>query len=104
MTFSFFLSLPLFWVVQQTDILGAVVDVSRDKSWRVRWSLAHRVHDAFNALRGGSSSDSGGKTTSGGAALSESALTSLATLFNNLLNDAEAEVNRSQCIFCRIVC
>eukprot|EP01032_Pedospumella_encystans_P022496 gene22496-25491_t len=93
--------------VRQTDILGAVVDVSRDKSWRVRWSLAHRVHDAFNALRGGSSSssDSGGKTTtSGGAALSESAQTSLATLFNNLLNDAEAEVKGAAASHLSSVC
>jgi len=74
-----------------------VVDVSRDKSWRVRWSLAHRVHDAFNALRGGSagSNNNSSSSSGGGAALSESAQSSLATLFNNLLNDAEAEVNRS---------
>lgn len=62
------------------------MDVSRDKSWRVRWSLAHRVHDAFGALRGGDGS------SSGSGALTEAAQASMTTLFNNLLNDAEAEV------------
>jgi len=74
---------------QQSDILGAVVDVSRDKSWRVRWSLAHRVHDTFSALRGGESGSSSGSV----GALSEAAQTSLTNLFNNLLNDGEAEVH-----------
>ena len=89
-------------VSQQSDILGAVVDVSRDKSWRVRWSLAHRVHDTFSALRGEreSGSSSSNSSSGSGGALTEAAQTSLTTLFNNLLNDAEAEVCMYvQCMF-----
>lgn len=70
---------------QNTDIVGVVVEVSRDKSWRVRWSLAHRVHDVFAALRGPGSE-------SGAGSLSEAGQAALTTVFNNLLNDAEAEV------------
>lgn len=68
----------------QSDILAAVVEVSRDKSWRVRWSLAHKVQEVFAAMKA-----SAGAST---VILPESAQASLSTVFNNLLNDGEAEV------------
>lgn len=61
-----------------------MVDVSRDKSWRVRWSLAHKVQDVFAAMK-----------AAGDGVLSETTQGSLTAVYNQLLNDAEAEV----CIF-----
>lgn len=79
---------------QNTDIVGVVVEVSRDKSWRVRWSLAHRLHDVFAALALAPQRGSGAAAVEGGAAgWSEAAQGALTNLFNNLLNDAEAEVH-----------
>jgi hypothetical protein len=75
----------------QSDILAAIVEVSRDKSWRVRWSLAHKVQEVFAAMKAGGAG-------AGLVLLPESAQASLSTVFNNLLNDGEAEV-RLCCAF-----
>lgn len=72
----------------QADILSAVVDASRDKSWRVRWALAHHVHEVFLAMK----------------PLADSAQASLTTVYNNLLNDGEAEVKAAAASHLSAVC
>jgi serine/threonine-protein phosphatase 2A regulatory subunit A len=78
--------------VPQLDILNAIVEVSKDKSWRVRWSLAHRVQEVFAGLK------------ANGAALPESAQGSLTTMYNSLLNDAEPEVKGAAASHLSAVC
>jgi serine/threonine-protein phosphatase 2A regulatory subunit A len=52
-----------------------VVALSNDKSWRVRWSLANKLHELCDTL--------GEQTTN----------SALSTVFESLLNDGEAEVS-----------
>ncbi|KAJ1418998.1 protein phosphatase 2, partial [Ochromonadaceae sp. CCMP2298] len=63
--------------VKQADILPAVLEVARDKSWRVRWSVAHRLHEIMRI-----GSLSGDQTF----------CDSLCDVFTSLLSDAEPEV------------
>ena len=62
--------------------MAAVLEISRDKSWRVRWSLAHKVYEVMECNNGSTKSSSS----------SDAFQSSLSTVFNSLLNDPEAEV------------
>lgn len=83
----------MYWYrIRQQDILSAIVEVSRDKSWRVRWSLAHRMQDVFAGMK------------ADGSGLSESAQISLTSVYNSLLNDSEPEVKGAAASHLSAVC
>lgn len=63
----------MYYYLQQAEIIPAIVEIAKDKSWRVRWSLAHKLHDIMHSNMDIASSP-------------------LSTVCNNLLNDSEAEV------------
>ena len=62
---------------QRTEIMPAILAIAKDKSWRVRWSLAHKTHEAMCALKG-----------------NEEMRSALSAVFNSLLGDSEAEVRK----------
>jgi serine/threonine-protein phosphatase 2A regulatory subunit A len=63
--------------VKQADILPAVLEVARDKSWRVRWSVAHRLHEIMKI---------------GSLGGDQAFCDSLCDVFTSLLSDIEPEV------------
>jgi hypothetical protein len=68
-----------------THILPAVLAIANDRSWRVRWSLANRLHEVLGAV------DAAAISTVGSASLSN--------VFESLLNDSEPEVCCSELLW-----
>lgn len=56
------------------QVIPVVLSIANDKSWRVRWCLANRLHEIMIAVDESSSNGSFG------------------TVFESLLNDSEPEV------------
>lgn len=71
---------------QVTDILPVVLAIGGDRSWRVRWSLACRLHELCEPL--------GVQVTNN----------SLSVVFESLLNDSEAEVRSAAAGRVAMVC
>lgn len=116
--------------IKTRDILPEIVTMAKDTSWRVRWSVAHRMHHVMSAVLQGSSYTSSGTETNGGSSLSPDpvttvlsdmssgvgaeeskdavalagALTSLASVYDGLLNDTEAEVRAAASSHLSAVC
>jgi serine/threonine-protein phosphatase 2A regulatory subunit A len=65
---------------EPSQLLPTIIIVTGDRSWRVRWCLAHRLHELLGAAMTGGFSD--GPTF----------VKSLSSTFESLLNDTEAEV------------
>ncbi len=78
----------------QTQVLvPAAVAWAADRSWRVRWSLGHHLHELAAHLASASSSSSG-----------EQPLSALCTVYDSLLNDAEPEVRASSAAHFSALC
>lgn len=66
---------------EPNQLLPTILAIAGDRSWRVRWCMAHQLHDLLDGI---TSSFSGGDV---GAVIK-----SLSATFGSLLNDTEAEV------------
>eukprot|EP00981_Chlorochromonas_danica_P006292 scaffold1355_cov154-Ochromonas_danica.AAC.10 len=73
--------------LQTKCIVPSIVAWSGDRSWRVRWSLGHHLHDLALTLH-----DTNRQTA---IDLVQTVLTTICTVYDSLLNDAEPEVRAS---------
>lgn len=73
-----FVAHPSVFALQLNHVLPVVLQIAGDQSWRVRWSLANQLFEVLRCLDGDA----------------QSGATSLASVFDALLNDTEPEVTR----------
>jgi len=77
-------------------VLSVILAISSDRSWRLRWALANRIHEIIEVFSENKSN--AGAVNSSAALLAShintitSSITSLSSIFDTLLNDSEAEV------------
>mmetsp|Transcript_27239 Transcript_27239/g.45939 ORF Transcript_27239/g.45939 Transcript_27239/m.45939 type:complete len:617 (-) Transcript_27239:161-2011(-) len=79
---------------KQTDVLPVIVEVAKDKSWRVRWSLAHKLHELMEQhhQQKHGAAGSGAIVTANDAGGGEDMFqNTLCGIFGDLLADEEAE-------------
>mmetsp|Transcript_31978 Transcript_31978/g.46064 ORF Transcript_31978/g.46064 Transcript_31978/m.46064 type:complete len:674 (-) Transcript_31978:2077-4098(-) len=79
-----------------SQVLSVILAVSSDRSWRLRWALANRIHEIIEVFSENKSS-AVAATASATSLASHvntitSSITSLSSIFDTLLNDSEAEV------------
>lgn len=73
----------LSWELKTTVIIPTVILLAGDRAWRVRWCLCHHLKEIFPFLIDPAGVSSG---------QSLSIINSIASIYDNLLNDPEPEV------------